>query len=698
MIRFTEAVLVRFGKFTQYSLPFSDGVQVIYGKNEAGKSTIQLFVKVMLYGISGAKKDGKGLKLRERIIPWQDKSAEGILRLLVDGRSLEIRRRFGKTAAGDKTEILDSNTGEPIDGYDSKNLGEQLLGIPESVFEKTLWLQQEGAFFSGTDEELNQRLMNLLETGAEDISIENTLEELLKESRNLKAKDKRSVPGELDRLWNLREEKIQERYLLLSERKQRETEEQLLRTEKEKLDDLQKEELHLQECATIQKQLLAHEEKRKKWEEGERLLNFAKQAESRDVCKKFSRVTDEVVQKAEILEKQIEILDQTNSIEYDIEKEEQHFVNEKRNETKGGILLFVGIGLIVFASVFAAFRVFLWILLTFLTGILGIVLSISGFTQMKKAKNEILQSAEMKRNLLAAYQEKQNERNALEQEYQGILESLACKNAAEIREGYLLCKQATLEAEGYRRTYASLMAGEDFAKLSVEMEEAKMLLAQSGDILSRDIETELFRVQQAKLECVAAIKETESKISYVYHGGKNPADTETEILQINQKIDGLEKRLKALRLAMEVFQDVAERRKSDFTPQVNARVNAFLGILTGGKYQDVRVSDSYQLRLLPDKVSLYPAEFFSTGTYEQVYFALRLALANLLGDGTEPLFLDDFLVTYDDERGEYAMELLEKMAENRQILFFSCHSRELQIAKKRNIEIRYLEEEGNDGC
>lgn len=60
--------------------------------------------------------------------------------------------------------------------------------MPAAVFEKTYWLRQEGASMAGKDEELSRRLLNLRDTGEEEISAERTLEELERAKR-------RSRPG-----------------------------------------------------------------------------------------------------------------------------------------------------------------------------------------------------------------------------------------------------------------------------------------------------------------------------------------------------------------------------------------------------------------------------------------------------------------------------------------------------------------------
>ena len=45
-----ELNLIGFGKFNNKIITLEDGINIIYGENEAGKSTIQNFIKIWLYG------------------------------------------------------------------------------------------------------------------------------------------------------------------------------------------------------------------------------------------------------------------------------------------------------------------------------------------------------------------------------------------------------------------------------------------------------------------------------------------------------------------------------------------------------------------------------------------------------------------------------------------------------------------------
>ena len=76
-------------------------------------------------------------------------------------------------------------------------------------------------------------------------------------------------------------------------------------------------------------------------------------------------------------------------------------------------------------------------------------------------------------------------------------------------------------------------------------------------------------------------------------------------------------------------------------------------------------------------------EQLSQGTLEQIYFALRMAVADLLYAEDYPIILDETFAYYDDTRLERAMAWLAESG--RQVLLFTCHRREGELLKKMNI-------------
>ena len=57
----TSLEIFGFGKFHQFSLHFSDKYNVIYGENEAGKSTLHSFIRAMLFGVPSTPKQKRAI-------------------------------------------------------------------------------------------------------------------------------------------------------------------------------------------------------------------------------------------------------------------------------------------------------------------------------------------------------------------------------------------------------------------------------------------------------------------------------------------------------------------------------------------------------------------------------------------------------------------------------------------------------------
>ena len=89
-----------FGKFHDRDISFEDGLNVVYGKNEAGKSTLHTFIKGMLFGIERQRGRASKNDTYSKFQPWTQSGVyEGFLRVECDGEVYRIERRFQK---GDK--------------------------------------------------------------------------------------------------------------------------------------------------------------------------------------------------------------------------------------------------------------------------------------------------------------------------------------------------------------------------------------------------------------------------------------------------------------------------------------------------------------------------------------------------------------------------------------------------------------------
>ena len=86
-----------FGKLHDQDISFQDGMNVVYGKNEAGKSTLHTFIKGMLFGLERQRGRAARNDTYSRYEPWQGSGTyEGWLRLESGGQVYRIQRRFHK--------------------------------------------------------------------------------------------------------------------------------------------------------------------------------------------------------------------------------------------------------------------------------------------------------------------------------------------------------------------------------------------------------------------------------------------------------------------------------------------------------------------------------------------------------------------------------------------------------------------------
>lgn len=162
-----------FGKFKNYKLDFKDGMNIIYGDNEAGKSTIMAFIEMMFYGRTAQEKSTDvGKSLRKKYAPWDGSAMCGELEFSYGGRSYRIRKVFKKTIKTDIVRLYDAQTGEELELGRDEEIGHRFFGIDVGSFEKSVYISGFGGFASSgqTNEDIAVRLSNLVTTMDEEVS------------------------------------------------------------------------------------------------------------------------------------------------------------------------------------------------------------------------------------------------------------------------------------------------------------------------------------------------------------------------------------------------------------------------------------------------------------------------------------------------------------------------------------------------
>ena len=159
----------------------------------------------------------------------------------------------------------------------------------------------------------------------------------------------------------------------------------------------------------------------------------------------------------------------------------------------------------------------------------------------------------------------------------------------------------------------------------------------------------------------------------------DPAELELRQEEAREELERRQTEYAALEIALKALDAAHAGLQARFSPALNHLAGDYLAKLTGGKYDKVSLTRQFEA-LAEEAGGLQPrrALALSQGTADQLYLAVRLAACKLVLPQEEPcpLVLDDALANFDDSRAALALECLEELGEERQILLFTCHSRE----------------------
>lgn len=165
-------------------------------------------------------------------------------------------------------------------------------------------------------------------------------------------------------------------------------------------------------------------------------------------------------------------------------------------------------------------------------------------------------------------------------------------------------------------------------------------------------------------------------------GGADVQALTAQRAEVTCRLDAAEKRLLAIQMATEALAEGGESLRSGVIPRLSARASEMFSYLTNGVWRALLISDRFAVSVSTDKGPL-PLSHFSAGCRDAAYLSLRLALAELLSAEPLPLFLDEVTVRLDDTRLTGLLSLLCRLAsERRQCLLFTCHTREAALMQK----------------
>ena len=627
-----------FGVLQNRTLELSPGLNIIEAPNEYGKTTWCAFLRAMLYGIDTAQR-GRAGKKPDKVLyaPWNGAPMAGTMELSFGGKDIALSRSTRLAGAPMREfSAVYTRSGQPVPRLTGENAGEMLTGASLPVFERTAFIGPAGL---GVQQgaELERKITSLVTAGEEGGSFSEA-------SARLRALQRKCRYRNSGRLPELEAEiaALKDQLAAMDE-----TAGELTRAEEAA------ENAHLH-AANVRKNLAGAQGKRREAVKVrlEACRTARVEAESEAARRKSAAAAAEESLCA----------GEFGGSEPDEAAAERARADARRakraeraaNAPKPG--LWIWILLLLAAGGFAAagfIRREFWLGTLLTLSALAVLGIVSVFRSRERAN-----ARRVLGEILARYDAETPE---------DIPERFAAY-AEEWEE-----TEALLRAAEEEREHARSLAGEE---LRLHEELAELL---SGDgALPQLSESE--RKEQLLREEIARLRGRLDTLG-------DPLVVKSRLCELEEEHARVEEELEALTVALDELALADEEMQSEFSPALAKSAAAALSRLTGGAYTELTLDRELNalVRCAGEPV-LHESAFLSRGTADQLYLALRLALCDMLLGGEDPclIVLDDALINFDDVRMGYALDYLAELAQHRQILLFSCHSREKRYRQTKN--------------
>lgn len=706
-----------FGRLEQETLSLTDGLNVLQMPNEAGKSTWAEFLLAMLYGVDTSERVKTGvLPVKTKYQPWSGKPMEGVIELTHAGRRITITRTSTARAPLGVFSAVYTDSGLPVEGMTGANCGEMLLGVPKSVYQRSAFVRQAGLGLTA-DADLEARLSALVTTGDEAISFAAADKRLLAWQNRVRhnktglipdaERELATVDGALTALAREHEKNLALRAQLQTLQTQQAACEADLRAlraadvqqKKAQLYDAKRAAMQAANrenaasavCASLPREdaLLALSQ------EASALLSMpevepAASAPARPACPQaFSGVDEE-----RLLDKA-----QRDMREFDRLTAKKH-----RPAAPLWVLaaLLLGLGA---ASWFIRHE-------PLLPAVFALAALACAATAIGNAAHDRKREAELSeaQALLTLYENHSRDefytyavqyRDAL-RAWQAASEAAAAQNAARDAESRLRAERTAallgsvrmfaeagtlLEAqsaigsalEAYRAWHTAQQAAQQaktrYDALAQALGDIPDLPVPARDVsglTNEQAETALARTQALAAAVQSQLDQSRGRLEQF--GSEVELSAKKQAL--TQKLDLLNERREALTLARQTLEQANAALAERFSPRLVREASDIFSELTGGRYARVQISRQMDMEAGQPDAAMRRSLFLSGGTADELYLSVRLAVCRLLLPENAPIVLDDALAMFDDDRLCLALCLLQREAANRQILLFTCQSRE----------------------
>ena len=707
-----------FGKLEHETLTLQPGLNIIHAPNEWGKSTWCAFLAAMLYGIETRVHSTKtALADKERYAPWSGSPMSGRIECNWNGRDITIERASRGRSVFGIFRAYETESGLPVAELTADNCGQMLLGVEKSVFLRSSFLKLTD--LPVTEDKALWRRLNALVTTGDESGAADTLEQKLKDLKNRCRANRANglIPQALsqqaeltDKLQQLSGLRQQVQHL---ERRQEEL--------KEYAQQLENHKAALEYSA-------ARERAQKSAAAAEHLEQARRQAENQQQLCKDLPPADTIYQQLSRLQQlrqqreslQMEVQMQPGAPEVpeapapfagctpqqalrQAQEDSQLYAQCQEVKKPRSTWLFIlgfclaGTGLTTFA-----------LLAQKLPGIallaLGVILAAVGLVTHRNRQRKFKDVQMAIQKLMQTYAPLEAAQwlpaaESYAEKYQAYEEAMArhAANLSHIKE----------DVAQVNRQLDILTGGQNPIQWEQQQRSALEQHRALSDALRQFMQAQTLYQNLVHTQNQPAPPERPDSLTYPYqetlqrlseaaaeqhqlqmqlgrcHGQMESLGQEAVLQRqldaINTRLQKLNETYAALEIAQQTALQASAQLQRRFAPKLAKRTQALFGKLTGQRYDRLTLGEDLSLMVAAQQEdTLHSSLWRSDGTTDQLYLALRLAVAEELTPNA-PLVLDDALVRFDDTRLAAAMEILKEEANHKQVILFTCQSRETAL-------------------
>ncbi len=694
-----------FGKLEHQTLTLQPGLNILEAPNEWGKSTWCAFILDMFYGIDTKERTKTGvLADKERYAPWSGSPMAGSMRLLWQGRDITIQRSSKGRSIFGVFRAFETDTGVDIPELTADNCGQVLLGVEKAVFIRSGFLKLSD--LPVTEDPALWRRLNALVTTGDESGASDTLAQKL---RDLKNRCRANRANGLIPQVQAQKADLESKLTQLQDLK---TQIQTIKTRQAQVEEhysaLCNHQAALEYAAAAENARHIQQARQAQQDAEAQLADWEIRCSTLPDAQTAKRSFQELKQLQEqslALQMEQQMLPQPPALPQEeppfaglrVSQAEEMVAKDTAAYTAAGqqklykLLTLAGI-LLLPISVAIFIFVLMWAGL--LGAIAGVVLLVLGTSRLKGQK-KLRRSLEEKyssgdpdqwKQQLEAFCSRQRACSERSQQYEASHREFSARQAQLSQTLRELTADAGLQAslDHWQDVLSAHEALEDArreARRAASHAQALAAMVKPVDKPQMPDTMTYSAPETARLLSDCGYERSSLQRRLGHCQGQMDALGEEALLHqqleaVSQRLARLEQTYAALELAQQMVQEASAQLQRRFAPRIAHRAQELFGKLTDQRYDQLTLGADMRLSVSAQQEDVLRSSLWrSDGTVDQLYLALRLAVAEELTPEV-PLILDDALVRFDDTRLKAALQLLQEAAQHKQVLLFTCQSRE----------------------